>query len=311
MDAMALLCTLHADGPATLKGLRQAGCSTLEGVESMDEERLARILGAPAAAARRFAREARHLRERLGQGTMDREEAGDPACAALLATPPPRQAPPAEPPPPVSMGAPSAEPQPAVSTGAPSEATRRPPAEGEDLPPRPVRARPEFEFGVELAAAMREIVELPEPEPEPTLAPMLTPMLTEGDLDGLDLDLCQGLSVAGVADLVDLSRADPLILSKQLGLGYTRIWRLTALARRAVAAREEGGDEPEAVLVPVERPAKLSPSESQARAEPSILDLEWSRGIRPAASFPARPAPTVSSPSDADADRESAGGPFA
>src|SRR5882672_3030438 len=74
MDAMALLCTLHADGPATLKNLRQAGCSSLEAVESMGEERLSKILGTPAAAARRFAREARHLKERLGLGILDREE---------------------------------------------------------------------------------------------------------------------------------------------------------------------------------------------------------------------------------------------
>ncbi|MEO2236906.1 MAG: hypothetical protein ABGW95_01485, partial [Candidatus Poseidoniia archaeon] len=40
MDALALLCTLHADGPATLKRLRRAGCTSLERLDAFEPEEL-------------------------------------------------------------------------------------------------------------------------------------------------------------------------------------------------------------------------------------------------------------------------------
>jgi len=73
MDAMALLCTLHADGPATLKRLRQAGCDSITAVRELDPSRLADLLDATPAAARRFLREAEHLYERLDLGFLERE----------------------------------------------------------------------------------------------------------------------------------------------------------------------------------------------------------------------------------------------
>ena len=36
MDTMALLCTLHGDGPATLKTLRRSGLTSLDAVAKED-----------------------------------------------------------------------------------------------------------------------------------------------------------------------------------------------------------------------------------------------------------------------------------
>ena len=66
MDAMALLCNMHADGPATLRLLRRAGMKSLADVEDRPAEKLADLLGVSPAFARRFAREARMLAERMG-----------------------------------------------------------------------------------------------------------------------------------------------------------------------------------------------------------------------------------------------------
>ena len=79
MEALALLCTLHADGPATLQRLRRGGCPDLAAVEALPAEELARLVGISASAARRLAREATLLRERLAPGDadalLDQEEA--------------------------------------------------------------------------------------------------------------------------------------------------------------------------------------------------------------------------------------------
>lgn len=77
MDAMALLCTLHADGPATLKRMREAGLSTLEALAASRDEDIARILGSTPAVARRFQREASLLARRMGPGVLDREESAE------------------------------------------------------------------------------------------------------------------------------------------------------------------------------------------------------------------------------------------
>jgi hypothetical protein len=84
MDALALLCTLYGDGPATLERLREAGCASLEGLEELEPEELARILGLAPLAAERFLRESRLLFERIGGGVLEDEEPqnGEHALAA-------------------------------------------------------------------------------------------------------------------------------------------------------------------------------------------------------------------------------------
>jgi hypothetical protein len=77
MDAMALLCNMHADGPATIKLLRRAGYTTLADIARAKHERLADLLGVSPPYARRFVREARLLAERTGEIALDREESSD------------------------------------------------------------------------------------------------------------------------------------------------------------------------------------------------------------------------------------------
>jgi hypothetical protein len=357
---------LHANGPATLKTLRQAGCSSLETIETMEEERLSKVLGAPAAAARRFAREARHLRERLGQGILDREESlGDPLAPLLAPTafsgrPSGTLAP--EAPHPVEDRSPSVMPWASADAVEEALAAWRSldlqelsqadagvslAAAEEDPSSRPARARPEFEFGSELAAAMREIATpdvLTEPIPPETHleAPHSGESdrkcgLNPGEVDGLDEELCRTFASAGILVLEDLARADPLELSRDLGLGYTRIWRVTSLARRALARGEESADrtsEAGAAQFPHPaspgagpQPVKMSLSGFPYREQPSILDLEWNREIRPVPPPADHGAPDglgvlgraepeslgsrATELSAPETERESAGGPFA
>jgi len=87
MDALALLCTLHGDGPATLKRLRRAGCATLDDVALRDPEALAELLEVTDSVARRFGREARHLVQRMEGQALDREESGEPGPVATATGP--------------------------------------------------------------------------------------------------------------------------------------------------------------------------------------------------------------------------------
>lgn len=74
MDALALLCNLYADGPASLKRLREAGCASFESLEEYAPEQLATILACKPGAAQRFLREARYLIERIGADALDQED---------------------------------------------------------------------------------------------------------------------------------------------------------------------------------------------------------------------------------------------
>jgi hypothetical protein len=89
MESLALLCTLHADGPTTLKRLRRSGCQSLQDLEAYRPETLATLLEVTPAVARRLGREARVLRERLDltgdSAVLEREEAPEPLTAASTA----------------------------------------------------------------------------------------------------------------------------------------------------------------------------------------------------------------------------------
>jgi hypothetical protein len=66
MDALALLASLYGDGPRTLRLLRAAGHTTLDGIAALPAPELASLLHLAPAAAARFKREAATLSERLG-----------------------------------------------------------------------------------------------------------------------------------------------------------------------------------------------------------------------------------------------------
>lgn len=79
MDALALLCNLYGDGPATLRRLREAGYGDLADVARCSLDELALILGGSPAAARRFQHEAELLGARtLAAGSSEIREAAPP-----------------------------------------------------------------------------------------------------------------------------------------------------------------------------------------------------------------------------------------
>jgi hypothetical protein len=212
----------------------------------------------------------------------------------------------------------------ATETPAPAPAEALETVEEDEAPPRPVRARPEFEFGSEIVAAMRELAstatpdgpiatEVPEEvlsarrEDEPLVAGLSA--LFEGEKNELVLRL----GAEGVSDLRELTDEDVLTLSRRLGFGYTRILRLVQLARRATAEPYEpatpafgaGVLEDEA---PIEATVRLSPADRPRIQRPSILELEWNLEIQP------QPPPhghALSTSTTPDPRREGPGGPFA
>ena len=331
MDAMALLCMLHADGPSTLKSLRRAGCSSLESIEGMEEERLSKLLGGPPAAARRFAREARHLRERLGAdhpagGILDREESVVetlPPLGMLGDVRPPMTDPVAADPVAadfvdVDVDGDGAEEEASVAEESEAadpyeealEAWRALDQEDADLAesaalPSEPRARPEYEFGSELSTAIRELAGSASPAAQETSSapPFDGTRLVPGGLDGLDPELCLELAAAGFETVESLAESDPLRLSEMLGIAYGKLWRLGCLARRTLVASAAAPASAIPVSAPVLRaiPAtdleaspvleKLSPSERPWKPVPSILELEWNREIRPQAPPPGHAVP--------------------
>jgi hypothetical protein len=363
MDAMALLCTLHADGPATLKRLRQAGWDSIDAVAKIDADRLAELLGTTPAAARRFAREAAHLCARLDTGllereprnlerearTVDREARNSERENRAVDTRETR---------------PDGAPLPATSPMPARSANEKPPALGfrdkriveqvlrawrehdtEDAAARAADpARTTFDgeasrsrhahdagAGDDGAAEAARAVHPEERRAEPLDAARTPPSdpptddvpsdLFPGAIDGLDQEACLRLRQGGIHDVEMLARADALAISKSLGIGYTRMSRLCALARRAVAH----------ATVPRPSPATecdsthlLTEPRSTSR-EPFVL--KFSRAGDPtvgalpalaqdleahAAPRSASPARTRWSPASAAAvDDTDAGGPFA
>ena len=203
MEAIALLCTLHADGPATLVRLRGSGCHGLEQVESLPLDELASLLRGSPKRAQRFQLEARLLRERLAE-QEDEPGTGD---DAVVATP--------------ARG---------VEEPAPASAERRPVVaqllerwrEEDRLdPPRPA---PEPAFGPESDDDAANAAGLP---------------LAEARIDGLGVSARARLDAACIATVEELTDAEPFALSRRTGIAYTQLLRLQFLARRVVGERPD------------------------------------------------------------------------
>jgi hypothetical protein len=245
MDGLALFCTLHADGPATLRVLREAGCADLSGVEALGAERLADLLEIEPAAARRLVREARALAERLGEGALEREEAPPGGPAAPL-------------------GPPSAALGPAASAPAPGSAL---PAGERRILERVLEAWRDRDRGELDAAgasvhdpvhdtvlgraeeiALQRESELREDDPEPEHGAPRGPALEPHALDGLDEATARALQAAGLGTLGELADAEPLEIAEATGISYTRARRLVFLAGRRMALHHER-------VSPADRPA--------------------------------------------------------
>jgi predicted flap endonuclease-1-like 5' DNA nuclease len=309
MDALALLCTLHADGPATLKRLRQVGCSTLEQIDSIEVARLAELLGASPAAARRFVREARSLSERVGGGWLERDD----SSARPLASPA-RE----------SHGVPVAPAEPgddtALSLGdsALVERVLSVWRERDQVDSPAATATTSARASIDRASiadrASAPIVSTA-PLARAAASKPSVPLhaLTPGVIDGLDAALCARLAEQGVDTLDALAEADALTLAKALDLGYTRVHRLQFQSARAIAQRP--------VADARSQPAteKLSPSETPAQDFSLRIDfeplLEMPRSVLPAVerNVPNRAAGVdrAASLHAAASPHEDAGGPFA
>jgi len=303
MDALALLCNLYGDGPATLKRLRSAGCDTFGALEDLEPDQLSEILGTNESAARRFLREARLLVERVAEGELEHEErqltvtAPEPALprkvpVAVHAAParPAPQGAPARPPAPWTESEPAAEPEPEArveprALALPESEEDAGAGRAED---RPGSAEERSSALIDrVLATWRERDARPSAEREPgpgpgddlelidrgeprdTAAPAEagtapgTP-LRPRLVGGLDRELCARLVSAGFPTAEALAEADGLAVARASEVDLTRVLRLQFLARRLLGERGQ-------VEVPVP-PDLLRPSARPwplARSAPS------------------------------------------
>lgn len=276
IDRMALLCTLHADGPRTLRTLREAGCTSLSQLGQLSPDRVGKLLGLPSAAARRLTREAQRLVDRLEPELEQEEVTYPPAAEAAAAVPGLR-----------SYRLADARPE-----------VDRPPSDrldaraGLDLRDRELLDRvvarwrnddttaplPEVGVGSEELDLLAQ-VEVRDGcvdaiDESPVGAPRAsTPQggrsgLQPGDVAGLDAHACCALLAAGVGSLEELATCPVDELRERSGLGYTRVRTLQFLAGRrlAEAAASEPAPAPAAPeerLSPAERPLEALRQELQ------------------------------------------------
>lgn len=231
MDALALLCTLHADGPATLVRLRAADFATLEDVIRAEPEALATLLRSSKLAATRFQKEATHLRERVVVEMPVAVGARTPAAERR----PARRVPSATSP--LVERAPGAAEAPIPANTSPLERVLAAWRDADEEEPAPLAPAPDSRTGIAVAS-----------------------------IDGMDASTSATLAGAGVRDLARLATSDPLALSRATNLSYSKVTRLCALARRAAplapAPRERTVEER---FSPSERPT--APAEPLVRLE--------------------------------------------
>lgn len=234
MDALALLCTLHAEGPSTLQRLKAAGCHSLADLARLEDERLIELIESTPAAARRFRREARHLAERVGADWLEREEGREETVAP-------------------------AKSEPAVEVQSRLPANERGILEKVLAQWREADARDAVKEPVQESACAPvsacdeplslEGLVLESLEPEAAVAG--TP-LQVGCVDGLDERVLEALANCGVDTLEALEAIDLDQLALQSGIGYSRLDRIRRLMFRAGILPVEAAPvvEPRDLLLP-------------------------------------------------------------
>lgn len=315
MDALALLCNLYGDGPATLKRLRSAGCDSFSALDDLEPDQLAEILGTNEAAARRFLREARLLVERVADGQLEIEERPPLATASGGPAPalPKRPAGSSEPAraEPALSGAPSpaapftsspasaspgsrgaqalARPEDGeASEGASDAGSTEPPAGGDrtvELIDRVLATWRERDavlgdgagFGDRSEEPAREAAldDEPSAQASPKGAGAPGTPLRARLVDGLDRGLVDRLRASGLSTLEAVADGDAMAIAQSSSTELTKILRLQFLARRLIG----------------ERGAGESP-ESSGVLQPAGRPWPLSRGVDPAKTLP-RPEPGV------------------
>jgi hypothetical protein len=277
MDGLALLCTLHADGPATLKRLRNAGCANLTALLERPITEVALALDVAPAAARRLLREARLLAERVGP-ELEAEEGPAPVAAVVGPEPLALELPPL----PITSKLDQGD-RALLERIVREGRAARPAAEsgtGMALPGlAPVPTALE-RAGLDLSgegrwpgfppeAVLDEHcrVDLPPVLAAPVAAvPDVAPLLA---LEGVDAPLAHALVRLGIHTLDDLARADALLLGRELRLTFAQAKRLCFLARRAAgtgnptAAPQAKAKDERSVMA-----ARIAPPEPATSAPP-------------------------------------------
>lgn len=253
MDALALLCNLHADGPDTLGSLREAGCSDLTDLVAFEVEDLAKLLELDLGASQRLLREAQGLEARLtGEGHRTPRAS---AAAEKPVAPPSRaggdadderadvvyRRPPA--------------PAPKVSPDAAAEledALGEVPDENDiDFSMREGDAEGSHPVIQAVLETWRELDDDQPARPEPSLEPerVIVPRIPESDLaeprrplaqvelEGMTREAFARLADTGLTTLEQFISGDPLLIAKTSGVPYTRVVRAQFLARRQAVAR--------------------------------------------------------------------------
>jgi hypothetical protein len=315
MDALALLCTLYAEGPATLARLREDGCATIDDVLARDARDLAPILLATEATAQRFQREARNLTDRVGVEGMS-----DIRPAAII----PRPTGSAR----ASRGAGSTfgngHVRPPVLDRVLAAWRERDEHDGDlgaHVEPLETDAHDETRDHTGDSDFAREAIL----DPAIVVRPPAATAARKSDqirgiaadaVDGLDAETSVALARAGVRDLHALGVCDPLIVARASGLEWTRLNRLRALARRVPGFARRIADETAGTTARDVEPAveeKVSPSERPIVGGEARASLHRAANRSLEREPVTRPPALERAPSQPIARHapEGAGGPFA
>ncbi len=274
MDALALLCNLHADGPLTLQRLRRLGCESIDALLELEGAAVAHALApttvatgaAPTVVVDRFRREATLLALRLEDGAdepADRRAGNDTAwpedvivraqvdddgeitIAELVGDERVDDG--------DSLASDDDEPDLDADALLDAKVDARFSRVGGDGG----AARDNAAHVDEVLAAWRSLDDATPPQsptryeiPRPTADPLENRALEETELDGLSPELAQRLAEVGVLSLRGLIDASPAELARRIPLAFTRVKRLQLVARRALAALPPA--------LPTEAPASLS-----------------------------------------------------
>ena len=214
MDTLALLCNLHADGPATLQRLRRAGCESLAALRRLDPAALALRLEWSERAAGRFLREAALLSQRAEQTELEGPEQAVPEfeLESRLVE---------------ELDGESGE-----SESTAVEDTPESEPEGEESGYAPPAERVAAVLGT-----WRDLDNVAPPDdPAVFVIPRPVPA-ADGRLDALRIQgfsrpLVERLAELGVLTLRDLADASGLELSRAIPLGFTRLKHAQYLAQR-------------------------------------------------------------------------------
>jgi hypothetical protein len=217
MDTLALLCNLHAEGPATLQRLRRAGCESLSALRRLDALTLAEHLEWNERRAERFLREAVLLGERVEQAEDESSELAEPEFeleSTLVEE----------------------------LDGDGEEAEAEEPEDESDsaqgqTEEQGVGYAPPAERVAAVLGAWRELDSVSPPdEPGAFVIPRPAPV-ADGRLDALSLaglsrPLVERLAELGIGTLQELVGASGLELARSIPLGFTRLKHLQFLGAR-------------------------------------------------------------------------------